>query len=86
MEQKECVRCKQVKLLDLFYPRSNRSDGRDSYCKECTKEKSKESQLLHKQNYWHVDGYSSEKEHFNAAIKEYAKIFNCPNLTRHLKK
>jgi hypothetical protein len=86
MEQKECRKCKQVKSLDLFYPRPNRLDGKDSYCKECVKLGSIESFLKNQKKWFHQDGYSSEKEHFNAAIKQYAEVFNLPSLTRHLKK
>jgi hypothetical protein len=86
MEQKECVKCKEVKPLELFYPRPNRSDGRDSYCKECTKANSKVSSLKNKKRWFNEDGYISEKEHFNAAIRQYAEVFNCPSLIRHIKK
>jgi hypothetical protein len=85
MESKECRRCKEQKLLTLFYPRANRLDGRDSYCIECTKEVAKESALKHNYSWFHEDGYNSEKEHFNAALQQMAKVFDMPSLLKYMK-
>ena len=34
---------------------------------------------------WYMkDGFISETDHFNAAIENYAKVFNMPQLLKHL--
>lgn len=86
MEQKECRQCKEVKPASQYYPRPTHFDGLDSYCKECVKINSKQSLLDNKVNWWHEDGFLSEKDHFNHAIKNYAEVFNLPSLLRHIKK
>ena len=86
MEQKECKKCKVVKAVFDFYPRPNHKDGLDSYCKKCVMVNTKESQLNNKKKWFHEDGFISEKDHFNAAIRQYAEVFNCPSLLKHIKK
>lgn len=86
MEQKECRQCKEVKPAFEYYPRLDYADGLSSYCKTCTKNNSKQSLLDNKKKWFHEDGYISEKDHFNAAIKNYAEVFNLPSLLRHIKK
>ncbi len=38
---KTCLMCKVEKSLDDFYPHQSTRDGRDTYCKLCTKERNK---------------------------------------------
>ncbi len=42
---KECTKCNTVKLVDDFYPRGNRPDGRESECKTCSNERKKKFRL-----------------------------------------
>lgn len=86
MEHKECKKCKITKSVSHFYPRPNHKDGLDSYCKKCVGENAKMSQLKNKKKWFNEDGYINEKEHFNAAIRQYAEVFNLPSLLRHIKK
>lgn len=39
---KECIRCKQIKLLDDFASRSKTNNRKHSYCKKCNVERSNE--------------------------------------------
>lgn len=83
--EKQCCTCKSFKLVTEFY--FNYTYKRYSYrCKECEKIASQESQLRNKKKWFNKDGYISEKDHFNAAIRQYAEVFNCPSLLRHLEK
>ncbi len=86
MKNKQCRKCLEVKDVEQFnhMPR-NKKDGLNSYCKKCTYEGSKASKLKHKTEYWHADGFDSEKEHFNYALQQYAEVFNCPQLLKYIK-
>ena len=85
MVTKVCSKCKKEVSIDQFNKGQNR-DGYQSYCKPCNRETNKLSKLRNGNENWHQDGYASEKEHFNAAIKHYAELFNLPSLTRHIRK
>jgi hypothetical protein len=83
--KKQCCTCKSFKLVTEFY--FNRTYNKYGYrCKECEINASKESQLKNKKKWFHEDGYMTEKDHFNAAIRQYAEVFNLPSLTRHIRK
>lgn len=41
--EKRCPRCGQVKPLDEFGLNKSKNDGHSDYCKECTREMSRES-------------------------------------------
>jgi len=45
---KVCGCCKQNKSLELFYPSSSSADGRQSYCKKCSREFDKQAQEMKK--------------------------------------
>jgi hypothetical protein len=46
---KTCTKCKLVKILDDFYPRNNRLDGKESECKSCSNLRKKQYRLNNKQ-------------------------------------
>lgn len=83
MKNKKCTKCEQVKPLHQFYfiPASQ---VYSSQCKPCNTKSSSFSAALKKGKQWAVDGYESETAHFNAAIKLYAEVFDCPQLLKHL--
>jgi len=81
--KKKCRKCNQEKLLEQFGFQKRNNDGRQSYCKECNLQVQKESKLKNKKEYWHQDGYMTEKEHFNSALEQYAKVFGMPELLKH---
>ena len=85
METKQCRRCKELKLLSLFYERDNRLDGHDSWCKQCTKEASTDSELKNKKKWYNEDGCRSEREHFNKALQQLAETMNMPSLLKYMK-
>jgi len=84
MKDKLCKKCGEVKPLTEFHkaPR-NTGTGYASYCKPCVTKNAAISNLNNKVNWYQEDGYMTEKEHFNAAIENYAKVFNLPSLLRH---
>ena len=85
MQDKKCKRCGQVKPVTEYHkaPR-NTGSGLASYCKPCVAENSRESMLRRGVEWYMKDGFISETDHFNAAIENYAKVFNCPQLLKHL--
>ena len=46
---KTCTKCKLVKILDDFYPRNNRLDGKESECKSCSNLRKKQYRLNNKE-------------------------------------
>lgn len=49
---KKCVKCKQIKKLNLFYKQIKNNDGYKNECKECTKNSVKNlSTYLNKRKY-----------------------------------
>ncbi len=69
---KTCTKCKLVKILDDFYPRNNRLDGKESECKSCSNLRKKQYRLNNKeiiraQNKkrnpgWDIDRYNEYVE------------------------
>lgn len=43
MDKKRCSRCKETKIVSDFYPNKRRGDGRDCYCRICSRIKAVES-------------------------------------------
>lgn len=84
MVTKKCARCKENKPLDGFSKGQN-LDGLQSYCRKCNTQVNIESQLRNGNKFWHRDGYPSEKAHFNAALEQYAEVFNMPQLLKYKK-
>ena len=46
---KTCTKCKLVKILDDFYPRNNRPDGKESECKSCSNLRKKQYRINNKE-------------------------------------
>ncbi len=64
---KTCLRCKVEKKLDFFGKNKSKSDGKDSYCKDCNNRRSIESNK------------SAEKKKYN---QEYSKKYRESNKDR----
>jgi len=86
MEEKLCSGCKRLLQIFNFYPNKRYSDGYNCHCKECVKEAANQSKLRNKERWYNADGYINEKEHFNAALEQYAEVFNLPSLLRYKRK
>lgn len=83
---KTCAKCREIKECTPHFPLAPRNnDGWGSYCRECVYKTALESKFRNKVEWWHKDGFATEKEHFNYAIKQYATVLNCPQLLKHLK-
>lgn len=50
MEAKECRKCSATKPVDEFYKSKTGPGGRDSYCKACRKEVSREYEQKNRQH------------------------------------
>ena len=46
---KTCTKCKLVKILDDFYSRNNRPDGKESECKSCSNLRKKQYRINNKE-------------------------------------
>lgn len=69
MNTKTCTRCKQTKTTDLFPKSKSKSDGLDSWCKQCKKEVRQNSKE-------HIKEYNKQykaehKEEVSASRKAY---------------
>ncbi len=83
MPDKKCTRCKQVKPVTEFHKSPCSKDRMQSHCKRCMTETAMISALKNGEKWYHRDGYMSEKDHFNAALENYAKVFNMPQLLKY---
>lgn len=63
-DMKNCKRCKQLKSLEEYYPRSKNKDGRDGVCKECTLTRHREYGRTHK-----FDRYGITNEQYQEMLK-----------------
>jgi hypothetical protein len=79
---KICIKCKVEKELNLFYKNNNCKDGLYHYCKECHKEKRKESYQKNKEKTlistkeWYSNNKEKMKKHReenNYKLKQYQK-------------
>ena len=52
--KKKCPKCGEVKPLDLFYNDKSKKDGKQSRCKECTREHARK---------WYLQNTEKAKEH-----------------------
>lgn len=84
MVTKFCKKCKEDLPVSRFN-KGRQKDGLQSYCISCNTQLNKESQLRNKKQWWNKDGYLTEKDHFNAALENYAEVFNMPQLLKHKK-
>jgi superfamily II helicase len=83
---KKCSCCKLDLPIILFYNNKRAKDGKQEICKTCARERVKQTQLKSNLEPHHWDGFYSEKDHFNAALDQYAKVFNMPSLLKYKKK
>jgi len=86
METKVCSCCRKLLEIINFYPNKRYTDGYNCYCKVCVIQNTKKSQLKHKTEWFMQDGFMYEKDHFNAALEQYAQVFNLPSLLKYRKK
>ena len=80
---KKCTRCKQVLPVTEFHHSPCNNDGLQSHCKKCIIEGAKISAFLNGEKWYHKDGFMSEEDHFNAALEQYAQVFNMPQLLKY---
>lgn len=59
-------------------------DGKQVYCKKCYLKLNKKSKLKSGKEWYQRDGFLTEEDHFNYALRQYAAIFQCPSLLNHL--
>jgi len=82
-DMKKCARCKQLQPLTEYNKEERNGDGLQSYCKPCNILQNRESQIRHKKKYYHRDGFATEDDHFNYALRQYAEVFNMPQLLKY---
>lgn len=80
---KKCTICDKEKDLSLFVKRSNRSPGRQCYCKECHAKRQKDRYCSKKMRDYNL------KKMYGIDLKEYDKMFKdqkgaCKICKRHL--
>lgn len=83
---KNCPRCNEEKLMNEFGFQPRNNDGRQTYCKGCAYKANQKSKMKNSNAPHAVEGFTTEKEHFNAALEQYAKVFNMPSLLNHKRK
>ena len=66
---KVCSICKQEKLLSEFNKNKTRSDGLQTFCRDCNKEKSKKYYKLNKE--YHKEQILKNKERYISVAKEF---------------
>lgn len=69
MSLKVCSICKQEKLLSEFNKNKTRSDGLQTFCRDCNKEKSKDYYKLNKE--YHKEQILKNKERYILTAKEF---------------
>ena len=68
--EKKCTKCGEVKALDLFSNRKTGKDGKNSQCKECAKEATREWRLENPEKAreatrkWYLKNVEKERERF----------------------
>ena len=69
LPEKKCSKCDVVKQLDEFHREKNSKDGRQSYCKECRKEYSKQYRQDNKEE---INEYNKQyREDNKEQLKQY---------------
>ena len=81
---KTCSKCKNTKPLAEYGNNPKNRDGLQSYCKPCNLEMNRRSKIKRGETYYARDGFRTEEDHFNYAIRQYATAFNMPSLLQHL--
>ena len=80
---KECNICKVVKPLDDFVKRSNRTSGRQPYCKECHNKKTRDKYCSNKMKDYDL------KKQYGITLEDYEELFKqqkgcCKICDRHI--
>lgn len=69
---KYCIKCEEAKPVTEFYNMKSTTDGKDSYCKPCRKETSKQ---YNKDNRQKLNAYQNKYYAANKArIRETARL------------
>ncbi|MFC5596468.1 HNH endonuclease [Deinococcus cellulosilyticus] len=71
---KQCRRCQEEKSLNEFSPNKKRRDGRQSYCRKCTREymNKKNHENLEQTRQKHREYYQKNSDSRRASAKRYA--------------
>ena len=84
MKNKVCAGCKEELPIEMFQKApKNTSTGYHSYCKDCNRETMWKSKIRNGDKSWHRNGFRTEEEEFNYALRVYAEVFDCPALLKH---
>ena len=81
---KTCPKCNKYKPLTEYGNNPRNGDGKQVYCKRCYLVENKKSKLRGGKEWYQRDGFLTEEDHFNYALRTYATAFNCPSLLKHL--
>ena len=81
--EKCCLQCNKVLPISSFGKCTTCKDGYYRYCKKCANRNSKKSSFKYQRTAFNQDGFLTEKEQYNAALEQYAAVFNCPNLLKY---
>lgn len=84
--KKTCRKCnvEYDATPENFAPQKRNSDNLQTYCRKCNYKMSSINKGKKRGSMWAVEGYANPDEHYNAALKHYAEIFNCPKLLKHV--
>lgn len=81
---KYCPKCKNLLELNNFYKNQSQKFGVDVYCKECSKEKSKQYYKIHKKQYnkeekrkYNLQYKNNNKNKIKEIQKRYNETLNC---------
>ena len=85
MDSKFCMQCNNDLPISNFGKCKSCRDGYYRYCKTCANRNSKKSAFKYQYKDFNQDGFLTEQEQFNAALEQYAAVFNCPNLLKYKK-
>jgi len=72
ISEKECKKCNQIYPVDNFHNKADTIDGKQSYCKDCTKDCKQVSREIHK-----GEEHKCSKCEYICTLKD--------SLTRHIK-
>ena len=81
---RHCPKCDTIKPITEFGKQPRQKDGLQTYCKACCLIENRKSKMRSGETQYHRDGYMTEDDHFNAALRLYSQVFNMPQLLNHL--
>lgn len=70
---KQCSKCREKKNLDCFYKNSKRSDGVNSYCKDCMRLYGKEYYQSERKGKWEIYRDIEKLKRFMARHEAHAE-------------